>query len=139
MVVGIPNLAKIDFKCVTTLEEVVVFSFCTYINLLCFSALVLPLMQYACLVWLPHYNKLFESVQNCCSLDMWCSFYFVHLCMVTSLQSMYVHTWMGFYECLPHHAVSYFYMILLRTIPQFIFIIIFNLIPAELALIHTHF
>ena len=34
---------------------------------LCYCALVLPLMQYACPVWLPHYSKdlrLLESVQN---------------------------------------------------------------------------
>ena len=28
-----PNLAKMDFKRVTTLDDVVVFSFCTSINL----------------------------------------------------------------------------------------------------------
>ena len=77
---------------------------------LCFSALVLPLMQYACPVWLPHYNKdlqLFDSIQN--RATRWiCGARFTlptYVCMVTSFQSMYVHTWMAFYEYPPHHAV----------------------------------
>ena len=69
---------------------------------LCFCALVLPLMHYACPFWLPHYNKdiqLLESVKN--RAARWiCG---EHPLMHGLLLPKYV--WMAFHEYSPHHVV----------------------------------
>ena len=81
---------------------------------LCFCALVLSLMQYACPARSGYH--IIIKISSCLNpfrivlLAGYVSFHSANPCMVTSFQSMYVHTWMVFHEDPSHCAVYYFYI-----------------------------
>ena len=104
----------------------------------CFGALVLPLMQYACPVWLPHYKKdlqLLESVQN--RAARWiCGARFILPTYAWSPPSRVCMSTLG-WPSMNCRLITL--SLLLRIVLRFLFMIIFKLILAELVLIPTHF